>query len=197
MWFDIKCESLYKDGSRHVLSSIQRFKVLPDNIKVHVEASIRRNAYFAHSENILMAIVADTDQSKRRKAVTIIENIREDNIFGDDSPRSFRVPDLLFDAEEYDKLIDWDGSNVYEPVITAQMGIFNVRKIIDERLFIGKFQCHTQAMERIVKDVTKASKQVVGVGQERRDGCIKATLTSRRIHPKSDYKKDFSSDNES
>ena len=188
MWFDIKCEPLYKDGPKHVLSSIKRFKLLPRHIKPFVEKRIRDNAYFAHSENLLMAMVADPDQSKRKKAVEIIEGIRGQDIFGDDSPRSFKVPELNFEAEEYDELIDW-GGDVYEPLITAEMGIFNIRKIIDERLFIGKFECHTQAVERTIKEVTKASKAVVG--QRRRNGMVKATIKSRKLHPRSETKKDF------
>ena len=186
MWFEIKCKPSYKDGPSHVLTSVKLFKYLSEDTKSIVEPTIRRNAYFAHSENILMAMVADTDQEKRKKAVQIIEKIRQGDIFGDESIRPFKVPTINFDAEEYDALIDWDGM-VHEPIVTAEMGIFNIQKIEHQRLFIGNFKCHTQAIERTVKEVTKASKAVVG--QARRDGVIKSTLKSRALHPESNTKK--------
>ncbi len=86
-------------------------------------------------------------------------------------------------------MIDWDGDNITEPIITAEIGIYNIERIAAERLFIGKFRCHTQGIERTVKEVTRASKLVVV--KERRDGVIKATIHSRAIHPKSNTKKDF------
>ena len=58
-----------------------------------------------------------------------------------------------------------------------------------ERFFVGKFYSHTQSTERVVKLVTEAGKKVVG--QKRRDGNIKATLLSRKQHPKSNSKKDL------
>ena len=42
MWFDVKCEPLYTDGPRHVLSSIQRFKLLPENIIANVNGTKSR-----------------------------------------------------------------------------------------------------------------------------------------------------------
>ena len=189
MWFEIKFEPYYSNGRHHLLTSIKLFRSLPSTVKGIVEPYIRRNAYFGHSENILIAMLADPDQEVRKKAIKIIKNIRKDAIFGDDSPRQFNVPKINFAAEEIDELIDWQAEVIYEPVITAQMGIYTLQKIENERLFLGKFECHTQAIERTVKDVTKACKAVVG--QARRDGNIKTGRKSRKFHPKSNTKKDY------
>ena len=134
-------------------------------------------------------MLTEPDQEVRKKAIKIIKNIRKDAIFGDDSPRQFNVPKINFAAEEIDELIDWQAEVIYEPVITAQMGIYTLQKIENERLFLGKFKCHTQAIERTVKDVTKACKAVVG--QARRDGNIKAGRKSRKFHSKFNTKKDY------
>ena len=73
--------------------------------------------------------------------------------------------------------------------MTAEIGIFNIGRIQQQRLFFGKFECHTQATERAVKVTTEASSIVVG--RERRDGNVKATIKSRKMHPSSNTKKDL------
>ena len=189
MWFEIKFEPLYKDGPKHMLTSVKLFRSLSTNIQEIVGPHIKRNAYFAHSENILMAMLADTNLEMRQKAIGIITDIRQGSVFGDDSPRQFNVPKLNFSAGQYDELIDWKNERIYESVITAQISTSDLQKIEHEPFFIGKFECHTQAIERTVKEVTKASKAVVG--RDRRDGCVKSTLKSRKFHPKSNTKKDL------
>ena len=134
-------------------------------------------------------MLADTDVTKRRKAISVIQKLRRGEIFGNDKPREFRVPPINFDAEDYDELVDWDHPDVTEPILTAEIGIFNVERMEHERFFVGKFISHTQSTERAVKLVTEAGAKVVG--QNRRDGNIKATITSRRQHPKSNSKKDL------
>ena len=49
-------------------------------------------------------------------------------------------------------------------------------KKLDEKLF--NFPCHTQAVERCIKLVTKASLKVGG--RDSRDGFVRATMESRR-----------------
>ena len=69
------------------------------------------------------------------------------------------------------------------------MGLFQLKKIEGERLFIGKFPNHTQAVERAVKVVSHASGKVVG--QERRDGLVHNIFHSRSTHSKTENKKDL------
>ena len=76
MWFEIKCEPLYKDAPKHIDTSLELFRSLPVSTQ-GIVSYIERNAYFAHSENILLTLVADTDPSKRRQAVDIIKKIRK------------------------------------------------------------------------------------------------------------------------
>lgn len=59
-------------------------------------------------------------------------------------------------------------------------------KIIPEFEF-SKFSCHTQNVERIVKQDTKNSTKVCG--EENRDGFKRKTFISRLVMPLFDYKK--------
>jgi len=53
-----------------------------------------------------------------------------------------------------------------------------------------KLPCHTQPVERCIKMVTEASKQVCG--QTKRDAAIAMKVKGRNIVPKFDTKSDFS-----
>ena len=54
---------------------------------------------------------------------------------------------------------------------------------------VVNFPLHGQAIERCVKEVTRASATVYG--EESRDGFIKATLAHRSILPVNETKKDM------
>lgn len=54
-----------------------------------------------------------------------------------------------------------------------------------------KIPSHTQAVERIVKEVTAASKQVCGFKE--RDGFIRARLLDRKYLPQFETKRHFTS----
>ena len=128
MWFNIKCEPLYKDGPLNVLRAVKLFKLLPPDVQSIVKPVIERNAYSAHSENILLAMLADTDKQIRKKGLEKISEIRWGRPFGNTKFRSFVAPQINFDAEDYYELISWE-SVWHEPIITAKMGEFQLKKI--------------------------------------------------------------------
>ena len=72
LWFNIKCKPLCTDGPRHLFRSLQLLKLLPDSIAAVVKPYISRNAYFAHPKNIMLSMLADTDNDKRAKATKLI-----------------------------------------------------------------------------------------------------------------------------
>lgn len=58
-----------------------------------------------------------------------------------------------------------------------------------EVLGVGKFPCHTQAVERYVKLVMEASAAVCGA--ESRDGFIQSRLASRKLMPSFNTKSQY------
>ena len=59
----------------------------------------------------------------------------------------------------------------------------------DSNYSFSKIPCHTQAVERLVKLVTEASKAVCG--RKSRDGFISARIASRQLMAKFESKRDF------
>ncbi|GBN36018.1 hypothetical protein AVEN_194724-1 [Araneus ventricosus] len=96
--------------------------------------------------------------------------------------RRFIIP-VNFRATDYVGLIDWQPCDVTPPTVLRQISYHEFLKMIqddvpmDGRDFI-KFPSHTQAVERIVKLVTEASRK--RVGPHNRDEFIRATLESRK-----------------
>ena len=62
-----------------------------------VDKTIQINGYFAHSENILLAMLADEQQKFRERAVKIILGLREKGEKSTDGEfREFLVPNINF-----------------------------------------------------------------------------------------------------
>jgi hypothetical protein len=197
---EIKKNPALSEGSKHVWRMIHFSRYLPDDLKNVVNPVIQRNAYFAHPENILVAMLSDDRKHIRELAVRRTLKIREEQ--PDDNPtprhqRLFKIPKLNFAADDYSELIFWPECNVSEPPVTKALSTVVLKEYIDRTkehdpgfLDLPNLPCHTQAVERCVKLVTEAATAVCGA--EARDGFIKAKIKSRRRMPffntKSDYK---------
>ena len=84
--------------------------------------------------------------------------------------RYFRIPPLNFDASNCTELIDWQGSKVTEPPLTENMTDEDIENHIFQttKITFENFPCHTQAVERLIKEVTDSSLKVCG--SEARNG---------------------------
>jgi hypothetical protein len=94
MWFTIKCQDKCTDGPKHLLKQIELQRLLPPDVKKITWPIIQRNAYWAHEENVLLAMLADTDQVNRRAAIDIIKVIRRSPASSVPNVRVFLPPDL-------------------------------------------------------------------------------------------------------
>ena len=106
----------------------------------------------------------------------------------------FKVPtNLNFNAGEYYEVIDWSELAIMELPVVNAMNDTELWQFIrmDETptILFPKFACCTQAVERLVKVVTKASKNVCEPNS--RNGFIRARLSSRHIMPTFKSKEDF------
>ena len=86
------------------------------------------------------------------------------------------------------ELISWE-SNVYEPVLTCSLSKTQINTFRDNPMNVPDFPVHGQSIERVVKEVTRASQQVYGA--EKRDGFIRAALAHRELLPSCGSKKDM------
>ena len=98
--------------------------------------------------------------------------------------RTFVVPKINLDADEYTSLVDLCAGPFYEPPLTRQYAISELAAFATDPepyIRMTKYPCHTQAVERCIKLVTEAAAAVSG--KERREGWIRATMKSRSIMP--------------
>ena len=118
MWFEVKRSPLLIYGTIHVYNMIKNTRTLNNSIITDcVRGSLARNGYFLHSENILVCMLSDNDQSVRKLAVDKVLNARSRVERG---IRHFKIPVINFSEENYYDLIDYD-DNWLEPSLT--MGI--------------------------------------------------------------------------
>lgn len=149
---------------------------------------IAQNAHFAHSENILLAMLADDRMAVREEALERIGTIRQKR--GDaQKMRTYTVPAINFDADDYPAM-NATGLE-FEPPLTTRLSLEALRDIARNGVQPPweAIPCHTQAVERCVHVLTQASNNVCG--QKQRDGFARAKMKSRFVLPKFETKRDF------
>ena len=84
--------------------------------------------------------------------------------------RQFDLPNLIFQAEEYFNMINWDNS--LDPPATMNLSNEYIANMIKNgsELEIEKLSCYSQAVERHVRLLTQISLAICGA--EARDGYI-------------------------
>lgn len=191
IWFRIKKNWSCTEGAKHTFELIRRSRYLPRKYRVIVDECIAHNAYFAHPENIILAMVADSTQNIRKTAFDKIR-VALSNEASMETIRKFEKPHLNFDASNYYDMINWDAVEITVPPILRRFAdkLNQLEADPDKYLLdIKKIPCHTQAVERCVKMVTEASKSVFG--HNARDQQIKSKIQSRKLMPAFKSKKDF------
>lgn len=192
MWFTIKSKPSCKDGSKHLWMQMNRSRYLPDDIKTVVDPVIQRNGFFGHPENILLAMLTDERQAIRELGLRRIMRARASKTRLR-VVRYFEVPPLNFDAAEYIDMIDWKNCVVTEPPVTKSLSDAELETLVRSKetpvVEFPRFPSHTQAVERCVKGVTEAS--IAVMGQEARDGFIRARINARAIMPTFETKSEY------
>ena len=190
VWFSIKCNSSVKHGSKHFFQLINNSRFLPSKYKTVVDKVLQHNCYFAHSENILLAMLHDDSPAIRELAARRILKARKKPKTS--SVRRLELPKLIFDAPTYYSMINWQDCQLEEPPMTRKIPDEVIETTVIENkefLPLTDFANHTQAVERIIKMVTDAS--ITVVGHDARDGAIRARLEGRKLLPKFESKQDF------
>lgn len=186
-WFQIKKNELAIDGPKNLFFLIKKCSLVEDDMaKAMVRKCIQRNAFFAHSENMLLAQLSSKTKSERIDAVNKILNIRER--VPSNYLRRFEVPEINFEAKFWTDVAVLDVTKMTEPPFTLNMNEDELLRFVQNPLKMSKFKCHTQMAERAVKEVTRVSSKVID--HDERTAMVKATLLNRAKHPKLDSAKD-------
>lgn len=189
MWFTIKTHSGCEHGSQNVFKTIELSRSLKADIREIVYPVIQRNAFFAHPENVLLGMMNDDRSHIRELAWRRTKRAREQR--KGQSIRIFKIPVLNFDAKDYTDIINWHDMNITEPPLTYNLSDKDIDDLIEskQKKVFANLPCHTQAVERVVKLVTKASSSVCGI--KNRDGLIRARIESRKKMPTFESKAEF------
>lgn len=90
-------------SGKHSLSTY-----LKEDLYECIKKLIRNNAYFAHLENLLVAMLCD------------------DDVKGKPTLGKFKVPSFNFNWKDYTELIDWKKCNISEPPLIRTMQTENL-----------------------------------------------------------------------
>ena len=97
MWFEIKCNPFCTKGAKHLWSTINYSRYLSDDLKRIIDPVIQKNGYFGHSENILIAMLADERKNIRKLGFCRILKARSQEVTG---IRNFKIPSFNFEASD-------------------------------------------------------------------------------------------------
>lgn len=188
-WFRIKSHPACTDGSKNLFHQIQLTAKLQQEDRDIVESVISRNAFFAHPENLLICMLADENCHVRNRAIEMIMKCRRETTSKQrNTVRIFTIPQLNFEAVNFEDIINWTGTTVTEPPLTAHMSDDELTECSNQPIQLPFYPCHTQAVERTVKLVTEASAKCFG--HSTRHGWIMNVLKSRKLKPSFQSKKD-------
>lgn len=195
-WFRIKRNSTCVDGSKHLHFIIEKSRGLPAKYRAVIEKTIAHNAYFAHPENILLAMVTDDRAAVRELGIKRVLLSRMQQRRGHGEVRFFVVPKLNFAAKDYYEMIDWEATAITPPPVLEEFTDEDLKSLVSpqvgeepQKLQVTNFPCHSQRVERHVKVVSQAAASYGG--EARRDGSIRVKLESRRVMPALKSKKDY------
>ena len=171
---DIKQDSHVSCGPINFFKSLKRsremFEFTRPTVWDAIKDTLQTNGFWAHIENILLAMVCDTDPLVREQGVAIIEEVRQKKKKSSAKMvRKFIVPDINFEAKSYFTMIDLSQFiPVKEFVSPPLLDSYSIEDI-KAMNFSDNFRCiasHQQHVERWVANTSVAAK--CAVGQERR-----------------------------
>ena len=121
-------------------------------------ASSTANAYWCHPEAVLLAMACDTDPQVRQEAVRRIMQARADAA-GEEGVRPYTQPRVNFAAQRIQDIVMWDSIRVTEPPLLSHLTDEEVQGLRVQPHSVPAYPVHTQAVERYIRQVTRASTQ--------------------------------------
>jgi len=168
-------ENNITDGAKIFFKLIERVRQFPtDKVRDISMKVLQRNAYFAHSENVVLGMLAEDDETIRRRAVDkILELLSEASATTDmesstleisrkDVVRQFKVPKNNVEATHFYELTNLDSiKDISQPPAVMDLDDTSIAQMLTKPLVL-QHPCHNQAVERHVKLVTEAASVVTG-----------------------------------
>ena len=165
MCFKIKCSPSVIHGAKHLHETTKKTRCLSPAIQEIVLPVLQKNSYFAHSENVLLAMINDEIKNiqelglrkvlRSRKLCNSVTNIK-----------ACKIPNINFDADNFYDMIEWQNVVVTLTPLLHDIAADVIWRAINKgtqilsgnELLNSPF--YTQAVERMIKLVTTASSKV-------------------------------------
>ena len=113
-----KSNSKITDGPKNLYDLCRQIQVFPDSLVKDIATRVvERNAFFAHPENIMLAMLGDENEEIRNAAVKKIVSLRnnkENEGARNMNIRHFKVPKISPTAKSCHELTNLDKSDVEE-----------------------------------------------------------------------------------
>ena len=171
---DIKQDCHVSCGPINFFKSLKRsremFKYTRPVVWEAIQDTLTTNGFWAHIENILLAMVCDTNPLVREEGVAIIEEVRQKQRKSRaNGVRKFIVPEIDFEANSYHTMIDLHQfipvREFVSPPLLDSYSIQDIKAMNFSDNF-KRIMSHQQHVERWVANTSVAAKYAVG--QERR-----------------------------
>lgn len=187
IWFHIKSRPNCQEGAKNFFYIVSLYQKLDRADQIVVAPVLQNNNYFCHPENILLAAVSDSDENIRKFAFDKILIARSSH-----SVERIRCFDknkikLDFSATSYLDMIDWENAQFDSPPLLNDFT--SETFAINPQINLPYYPCHSQDVERSIKDVSAVCGKVYGHAS--RHGVIIQTKKSRSELPTIETKADF------
>ena len=170
-WFEVKRSPGIHHGPLHLLREVQRqVEVLSDSPSLlqRVKQITQWNAFYGHSEAILLNLISSDIGEDRKlgvdKIIRIREKSREDNRAQRKQKkevRRYKPGKLNYDAKKVSELIIL-GEDATEPPLTLEKSVLNIESYLASPYKPAPYQCISQFTERCVKSTSEAVQMVSG-----------------------------------
>ena len=128
---------------------------LPTAVKAVVWPVIQRNAYWAHHENVLLALLADSDTSNRELAIKRITATRQQTSLSTKGDvRLFKVTKVDQNMQNLKDLLPPMERSLTEPSLIKKISTEELNKFAKNPLTI-RIPCHSQEWSAVLKWLQK------------------------------------------
>ena len=131
VWFQIKSNSNLTNGARHFFTLLNCSQSMAQRVQDVFNRVLQRNRFFAHPENILISMLMDEQEHVRELPRRTILKWRSKSFI---ERRKFVVPKVLFDAEHYYEIINWQAATISEPPVARCLSNVTVESYVKSRM---------------------------------------------------------------
>ena len=147
-WFNTKVKHSWIEGPRRVFFQLACLQSQPADIIGIVSSAVKRAAWYAHSENVIViqTLLCSNEKEERTLGVNAILKIRGDGECevqrGNASVRVRKNPDIELDATSLLELLNCQKVH-HGPPLTCDLTTSEVKQIINAPMGVPDWPCHT------------------------------------------------------